>query len=103
MKLTEEQIRIATDNLGFSVIGQDHQSQPKLEEAFGEHTFFINDSGLFVFAAQDEKKEDPKTARLFVVAAWSDDDQQQLSPLKKPSEVDVVFDLTDGAIMSGNN
>lgn len=101
MKLTDEQIKTATDSLGFDAIGDKHPAQQQLEDALGEHTFFVNDNGLFVFTEQSEDNGKEKTARLHVVAAWADDERKALSPVSPPSPVDVVFDLGAGKISGG--
>lgn len=101
MKLTSEQIQTATESLGFDAIAEQHPVHPQLEKALGEHTFFINDNGLFVFNEHSEENSKEKTARLYVVAAWTDDEKKALSPVTPPSPVDVVFDLDEGKISGG--
>lgn len=101
MKLTNEQIRTVTETLNFNVIADDHEAQPQLESILGEHTFFINDSGLFAFSEQVDAYDDRRLARLFIVATWADGDKDALSPLKPPTEVDVIFDLENRQIMGG--
>ncbi len=103
MKLNSEQIKTATESLGFGAIDEQHPAQAQLEDALGAHTFFINDNGLFVFSEQaNDDGKDAKTARLLVVAAWADEEKKALSPVNPPSPVDVVFDLGEGKITTGS-
>ena len=102
MKLSNAQANIIKENLDLDVIDETGDVQKKLEETFGEHTFFLNDKGLFVFQEETPKGNghDSK-ARLFVVAAWASDDKSTLAPIEPQAQVDVVFDLKDGAIIGG--
>lgn len=102
MKLSNAQANIIKENLDLDVVDEKGDVQKQLETAFGEHTFFLNDKGLFVFQEENPKENghDSK-ARLFVVAAWAGDEKDTLAPLEPKAQVDVLFDLVDGAITGG--
>lgn len=102
MKLTQEQAEIVKDQLDLQKISESDRIQEQLENAFGPHTFFLGDKGLFVF------QEEPKAAngaanraRLFVVAAWSSEEKKALAPIEPAAEADILLDLQDGSITGG--
>ncbi len=101
MKLTRAQADQVRENLDLDAIDESQDIQSDLESVLGEHTFFINDNGLFIFREQPKQDGANDQARLLVVAAWTNDDNKDLKPIDPPSEVDVVFDLVDGKIIGG--
>lgn len=102
MKLTDQQSGAVTEKLGLSPISEQHEVYPQLAKALGEHTFFISEKGLFVFSPQSETEEADSTARLFVVATWSTEEKDRLTPINPPAAVDVLFDLANGNITGGS-
>ena len=99
MILTVNQLEAAKTALGADPVPTDHPAVPQLQQAFGEHTFYLDARGLLVFEPAQELAEANDPARLFLVAAWADDSRQQLSPVQ-PQPTDVVVDLApadDGA------
>jgi hypothetical protein len=48
MKLTFEKLESVLEQINAEVIPDDHPSLPKLRDLFGDHTFFVNDSGLII-------------------------------------------------------
>lgn len=101
MKLSRAQANAVKDSLDLDVIDETQEIQRDLEDMLGEHTFFINDKGLFIFVKQDERAGQNRSARLFAVAAWSNDDKKELVPIQPPAEVDVLIDLVNGAVIGG--
>jgi hypothetical protein len=68
------------------VIPDDHPSLPKLRDAFGDHTFFLNDSGLTII---EPLEQDPLTGELVKVASWDNADPPHLVA-HTPEETDVA-------------
>lgn len=89
MKLSESQIRHVEGQTGATVIPQDHPSLSKLESSFGEHTFFIDDSGLHVWERpSDEETESSKLVGIRL-ATWKDDKRTALVQ-HEPAPTQVV-------------
>ena len=53
MKLSSEKLDSVLDQIDTEVIPDDHPSLPKLRELFGDHTFFVDDSGLTIIQPLD--------------------------------------------------
>ncbi len=101
MKLSAAQTGQVKANLDLDVIDENKDLQKELEKALGEHSFFINDRGLFTFREEEEQDGQVKTARLTVVAVWTDENKTQLGAVTPPKDVDVVFDLVEETITGG--
>lgn len=86
MKLTDIQIAATRDSLGATPVPEDHPVMDQLKEAFGEHTFFLDQSGLSLFVDPGEvppEMEVPEgEPRLVMVAAWTDDNRQVLGAVE---------------------
>ncbi|MGY3405332.1 hypothetical protein ACVWZV_001445 [Bradyrhizobium sp. GM5.1] len=48
MKLTSEQVKQTVNQLGAQVLPDEHPAMPQLNSMFGEHTFFVDETGLKV-------------------------------------------------------
>lgn len=82
MKLTPMQIAATRDSLDATPLPDDHPVMSQLQEAFGEHTFFLDQDGLSVFVDQTEVPEEVELPqgdpRLVLIAAWTDESRQAL-------------------------
>ena len=95
MKLTANQVAIAKSAIGADPIPADHPAMDQLEQAFGEHTFYLDQNGLLVFEPDEEPEEAPDVqdgARLTLIAAWADDTRQSLGAVQ-PHPTHIVIDL----------
>jgi len=93
MILSENQVAVAKATLGADPVPADHPAMPQLQQAFGEHTFYLDANGLMVFEPAEDAAADAKeAARLVLVAAWADESKQQLSPVQ-PQPTNLVVDL----------
>ena len=99
MYLKEEQIFTVEQSVGIERLPTNHPSHSALEEAFGSHTFFVNDRGVSVF--QDEQRADSTqpVARLVLLAEWSNDEFTELLPYQAPQPTQFVLDLASGNVM----
>jgi hypothetical protein len=48
MRLSPEKLDSILEQIDLDVIPEDHPSLPKLKNAFGDHTFFVDASGLII-------------------------------------------------------
>lgn len=96
MILSESQVAVAKATLGADPVPADHPAMPQLQQAFGDHTFYLDANGLMVFEPAEEQADAQQAARLFLVAAWADENKQQLSPVQ-PQPTNLVVDLAPPA------
>ena len=89
MKLSSEKLGSVLEQIDAEVIPDDHPSLPKLREVFGDHTFFVDDSGLTIIQPLDQH---PQTGGLVKIARWDDADPPHLVPIHPKKR--------DGALMS---
>ena len=65
---------------------------PQLNDLFGEHTFFIDGSGLNIIEPTDAGGSGLQSAKVVNVANWSADNPTRLEP-HEPAPTDVVVML----------
>ncbi len=86
MKLTPMQIAATRDSMNATPLPDDHPVMGQLKDAFGEHTFFLDQNGLSVFVEQSEVPEEVELPegdpRLVLIAAWTDENRQALGPIE---------------------
>jgi len=92
MKLTSEQLETARAALGTYPIREDHPAMGQLKEAFGDHTFYFSKDHLLVFEPDEDPNTSDDTARLIIVAAWTDEEKKSLVPVK-PRPTNIAVDL----------
>lgn len=97
MKLTDTQIAATRDAIEANPLPEDHPVMDKLKEAFGEHTFFVDQNGLSVFVDTDEVPEEVELPegdpRLVLIAAWTDESRQALGAVE-PVDTGVTLPQT---------
>ena len=89
MKLSSEKLESVLEQIDVEVIPEDHPSLPKLRDVFGNHTFFVDDSGLVIV---EPLEQDPVTGELIKIASWDDADPPHLVA-HTPEEADVLIEL----------
>lgn len=86
MKLSKVQIAATRDSLGATPVPDDHPVMEQLKQAFGEHTFFLDQSGLSVFVEQGEVPAEVELPegepRLVMIAAWTDESRSALGAVE---------------------
>jgi hypothetical protein len=89
MKLSSEKLESVLEQIDVEVIPDDHPSLPKLRGVFGDHTFFVDSSGLIIV---EPLEQDPVTGELIKIASWDDADPPHLVA-HTPQETDVLIEL----------
>ena len=91
MKLNSAQVAQTLTQFEAQVIPDDHPLIPRLNEMFGDHTFFLNSSGLNV-VEPNESAEGP-AGMVVNLANWSDAGLTSLAPHEpEPTEVVVILE-----------
>ena len=88
MRLTSAQVERALNQFEAQAIPDDHPVAAQLNDLFGEHTFFLDSSGLNVVEPTDAT-EDGKTGKVVNLANWADESLTRLAP--HPPEVTEIL------------
>ena len=92
MKLNTAQIEQTLQQMNAEAIPPDHPVVPQLERLFGDHTYFLDSSGLSIVEPVDA---DPDAGAMGVVinlANWTGADAPKLAP-HEPESTDLVVAL----------
>jgi hypothetical protein len=89
MKLRLEKLESVLEQIDVEVIPDGHPSLPKLRNVFGDHTFFVDDSGLIII---EPLEQHPVTGELIKIASWDDADPPHLVA-HTPEETDILIEL----------
>jgi hypothetical protein len=100
MRLSAAQVEMAANQLHAEAIPEDHPLIPKLNELFGDHTYFLDSHGLSVVeqASQESTTESstPSASGMAVVvslANWTDSNPPKLEA-HEPELTDNVVTLS---------
>jgi hypothetical protein len=92
MKLNPAQLEQTLTQFEAQVISDDHPLVPKLNELFGDHTFFLDSNGLNVVEPSESQAGAP-VGTVVNVASWSDAQMTGLMPHEpEPTEVVVILE-----------
>jgi hypothetical protein len=93
MKLNSAQVEQTLTQFQAQVIPEDHPLVPKLNEMFGDHTFFLDDNGLNVIEPNEGTREGASAGTVVNLANWSDARLTSLAPHEpEPTEVVVILE-----------
>jgi hypothetical protein len=99
MRLSAAQVEIAASQLNAEAIPENHPLIPKLNQLFGDHTYFLDSRGLSVVEQAAPDSSTPSaggTAVVLNLANWTDSDPPKLEA-HEPELTDGVVTLsTDG-------
>jgi hypothetical protein len=90
MKLNSTQVEQTLTQFEAHVIPEDHPLVPKLNELFGDHTFFLDGKGLNV--VEPNESAGTPVGTVVNLANWSDAEWTSLMPHEpEPTEVVVIL------------
>lgn len=96
MRLTPACVEQTLRQFNAQVLPDDHPAVPDLSQIFGEHTFFLDNSGLNIVEPTGGADEGEISARVVKIASWQDAKKTGLKP-HEPEPTEVVVALhTDG-------
>ncbi|MGU3494903.1 hypothetical protein ACLBXM_12745 [Xanthobacteraceae bacterium A53D] len=97
MKLSAEHIHLAAGQIDAQAVPETHPATVHLAQAFGDHTFFIDATGLsIVEPVTQAEAADPPSGQVVKIATWLDANRTQLVP-QEPEYTDVIIDLAQAA------
>ena len=100
MKLTQEQTEQVERQTRLAPVPEDNPTTQTLKDHFGDHTFYVDRVGLYVWETvdpedgQENGQKEPATAIL--LAAWADEKGTTLKRTE-PTPTNVVVDLAPAA------
>jgi hypothetical protein len=93
MKLNSAQVEKTLSQFEAQVIPDDHPLVPKLNELFGDHTFFLNSDGLNVVEPNESATADARAGTVVNLANWTDAHLTGLAPHEpEPTEIIVILE-----------
>lgn len=92
MKLDTAQIEVIRKETGIQPIPKAEPSYNRLEDNFGEHTFYVDSFGLYVWEACQDSEGGRTEVMALQIASWVDDDMTtlQVHPPKATGKVIVL-------------
>ncbi len=78
MKLDTAQIERIRSQTGIRPVPEAEPTYSCLEENFGEHTFYVDPMGLYVWEAFDEAEAARTEVMALQIASWADDEMTML-------------------------
>jgi hypothetical protein len=95
MKLNTALVEQAVTQLGADPIPEQHPAMPQLNRVFGDHTFFVDTSGLHILEpCQPAADTDEPRWEVMKIAGWSDGQRTTLTP-QPPEPTGIIVVLAD--------
>ena len=92
MKLNAAQVEQTLTQVNAEVLPDGHPVRDQLNEMFGDHTFFLDGSGLNILEAVDASGAEPKAGEVINLANWSDATFARLK-VHEPEPTGVIIAL----------
>ena len=92
MRLTSASIVRTMAQFEADLIRDDHPVIGRLNEVFGDHTFFVDTAGLHIVEPTSPAQRQGNAASVVKIASWEDADRTKLRP-HEPELIDVVVEL----------
>ena len=96
MRLTSGQTKQAADQFEAQAVPENGQLAPELRKVFGDHTFFLANTGLHI-VDHAEPTERGSAGRVVKVASWTDAHRTTLAP-HHPESIDVIVEFDTAAL-----
>jgi len=92
MKLTPAQVTQTLSQFDAQPLPDDHPAIAQLNELFGDHTFFLDNSGLSILEPAEAPRAGVTAGRIVNLANWSDPKLTSLSP-HEPEPTDAIIEI----------
>ncbi len=90
MKLASAMIDRTLDEFEAEALPDNHPAVARLNEIFGDHTYFLDRSGLSIVEPADTSPVAAPAWQVVKIARWSDETKTSLSA-HEPEPTDIVF------------
>ena len=93
MQLTPTQVKRTLAQFQAQEVPPDHSAMAQLTRLFGEHTFFLDRTGLNILEpAEEEAAADVRACKVVNLASWNDANPPALEP-HEPTPTEMVVRL----------
>jgi len=93
MRLNETQLKQTLNQMEAEVLPDNHPAAAQLVNLFGDHTFFLDQSGLKVLEPSEMSADEVQTSQVVSLADWSDATLTSLKPhAPEPTGTVVIFE-----------
>ena len=92
MRLTSDQVERTLTQFDARPVPDDHPMVPQLNSLFGDHTFFLDGSGLSVLEPAETQEPGTQACKIVNLANWTDEKLTSLAP-HEPEATEVVVVL----------
>jgi hypothetical protein len=92
MRLNSALVERTLNQFEAQVIPDSHPVIPQLKGVFGDHTFFLNRSGLNIVEPTEAPEAGIQAGNVVELASWTSTDPPKLAP-HEPISIDVVVVL----------
>jgi len=92
MKLNSTQVKQTLSQMDAQVLPDDHPATTQLTDMFGDHTFFVDESGLKVLEPAEAPETAAQSGEVLSLADWTDATLTSLRPhAPEPTGTTIVF------------
>jgi hypothetical protein len=93
MRLNPAQVECTLSQFEAEALPDNHPAIPQLNNRFGDHTFFLDSSGLNVLEPAELAESDVRAGKIVNLAHWSDENLTSLTPHEpEPTGLVVVLE-----------
>jgi hypothetical protein len=91
MRLSSAHVERALSQIEAQPIPDNHPVVPQLNELFGDHTFFLDNTGLSIVEPAEAPQDGVQAGKVVNVAAWKDDNRTSLTPHEPEATGTVIL------------
>jgi hypothetical protein len=92
MKLSSSRVERTLDQFEAQALPENHPALPELNRLFGEHTYFLDESGLHIVEPAMPVDGGADAGKIVKIASWEDASRTRLAT-HRPEPSDVVVEL----------
>jgi hypothetical protein len=92
MRLSPALVEKTLSQFEAQAIPENHPAIPELNRLFGDHTFFLDGSGLHIIEPTVGDDESRQSANVVKLASWNDAERTSLAA-HEPEPTDVMIEL----------
>lgn len=97
LQQTLDQMQNAGEFEGTVAIPDDNPAVPKLNQVFGDHTFFLDSAGLHIVEPLAQQSPDAAECQVVKLASWADANCTTLAPHRpEPTDIVIVLEPEEG-------
>ena len=80
MKMNSAQIERTLEQFEGEVVPENNPALPRLKQIFGDHTYFLDQTGLNIVEPGETNHKDVRIGVVVNIADWTDTGSQSLAP-----------------------